>query len=232
MPYIKDTNGTRKYIPSKYAKEELPTWSEMFNEFYKGNITTYDPNDSSHIEEDLYWHLPHRKMLLGWICNQLNKMLFEDGRRDDILNLVNNNYEDLKNRVTNVYFILKPSVIDEDIEKLYHWDNMPVIYTCELPSTKKRSIFASDSPSINIKTLEGNLELKVIIDIKVSTFTVASDEESSYIFWDIVDELLKDMIEYFNGDLVGWKDDDGNIIPDLNGFKPGCGYDNGIDAAL
>ena len=34
MPWIKDSNNEDKYIASKYAKEELPTWNEVYNEWY------------------------------------------------------------------------------------------------------------------------------------------------------------------------------------------------------
>lgn len=234
MPYKTDANGNNIYIPSKYAKEELPTYNEIYNEFYKEKAWDYDPDDKSHQEEDLYWRLPHRKLLLGWICNQFNKMLFEDGMKDMMIQFINENVSMPSNSIAyDIYFILDDHIPGHDEESELNYIGLPLIYTCELPKTNKRSIFASDSPSKNIKEFNKKIFLQIVIKCENSELIIANafniyDE----IFHCIILELIKDIISYFGGDIVGWKDNDGNNIINDNGFKPGCGYDVGIDAAL
>lgn len=232
MPYIKDTNNEDKYIPSKYAKEELPTWEEIYNQFYKNKIWNYDINDESHQTPDLYWKLPHRKMLLGWICNQFNKMLFEDGMKDHMMSWISNNITSIGGgNVIDMHFTI---IENNNYESQFTYDNLPLIYTCEIPSTGDRSIFASDLPSKNIKSFIGVMQLVIIVesDNGVVSIMLSNDKRSEEIYWAIVSELIKDVIAYFEGGFVGWKDANGQRLIDELDIKPGCGYQAGVDAAL
>lgn len=236
MPYIDDVNNEKKYIPSKYAKEELPTWNEIYNEFYKERVHFYNPADESHQVEDLYWKVPHRKILLGWICNQFNKMIFEDNAKSSILEWINTN---LSNHfpigVRDIHFVL----FGNDITGVYEecpcsYINLPIIYTCEIPSTGKRSIFASDSPSKNIKEFPSSIQLAINLEYNNSTIQrIISDNMEDNIFWNVIRILIKDIIVYFEGDFVGWKDDNGKpLVGTESEIKPGCGYQSGMDAAI
>ena len=51
MPWITE-NGEKKYIPSAYAKEELPTWNELYNEFYKNQYYVYAHLDRDHLKRE------------------------------------------------------------------------------------------------------------------------------------------------------------------------------------
>ncbi|MCM1220104.1 MAG: hypothetical protein NC548_37000, partial [Lachnospiraceae bacterium] len=64
MPWVLDENGNKKYTPSIYAKEELPTWNEFYNEFYKSGNYTYDGGKDV-FEIDPYWKIPRKKYLLA-----------------------------------------------------------------------------------------------------------------------------------------------------------------------
>jgi hypothetical protein len=255
MTYIDDANNEKKYVPSIYAKEELPTWNEIYNEFYKEKAWFYDPDNESQQANDLYWKVPHRKILLGWICNQFNKMLFEDSMKSAILNWFNINFKDrFVSQVDDIRFFLiedeeSLNVSQSDTEKvdstlveskvfdtIYSSYNdislPPVIYTCEIPSTGERSIFASSHPSVNIKDFTSILKLKSIIK-SGNVFYMISGGNDDNIFWDLVSEMIKDIIAYFEGDFVGWKDENGNPINgDAIEIKPGCGYQSGSDASI
>lgn len=235
MPYIDDVNNEKKYIPSKYAKEELPTWNEIYNEFFKEKAHFYDPTDESHQVEDLYWKVPHRKILLGWICNQFNKMLFEDNAKKPLLEWININMKDhFPLGVKDIHFILFSNNNDGYSDCTCTYDDLPVIYTCEIPSTGKRSIFASNLPSKNIKDFAGSVQLRINLEYNDgATQGIISDNTDNNIFWVIVANLIKDIIVYFEGDFVGWKDDNGKpLVGTGPEIKPGCGYQSGMDAAI
>lgn len=89
MPWIQNPDGSREYKLSIFAKEELPTWDEIYNEWYKSDHLFYDPDDVNDQKEDLYWKIPHKVYLLLTICNQFNKMIYEDGYRDYIIKMIN-----------------------------------------------------------------------------------------------------------------------------------------------
>ena len=62
-----------------FAKEELPTWAEMYSYHMYDNHYTYSQNSSM----DPYWKIPRSLYLLGVCVNQLNKMAI-DNHMDDI----------------------------------------------------------------------------------------------------------------------------------------------------
>jgi hypothetical protein len=233
MPYMKDRNDDEIYIPSAYAKEELPTWNEFYNEFYKPQVLTFNPTDDKQCESDLYWKLPHRKLLLGWVCNQLNKMLFEDNMKENVLAFINNKYYEIFGDIINdIHFILKDATDDSStLEDMLSYNKLPIIYTCELPTTGKRSIFASEMSSKNIKNMHGVISLQMVLKSGNNTFTILPSINNKDVFWDIVRDLIISVIAYFS-DLVGWKDAHGNLIDSEYDIRPGCGYQAGFDAAI
>lgn len=89
MPWIQNSNGEKEYKLSIYTKEELPTWDEVYNEWYKNQQFIYDQDDEKCQKMDLYWKIPHSIYLLITVCNQLNKMLYEDGYKDELLEYLN-----------------------------------------------------------------------------------------------------------------------------------------------
>lgn len=90
MPWIKDMHNIDRYIPSLYTKNELPTWDEVYNEFYKKELFFYDPkNPKDKYDLDPYWKIPRKLYLFATICNQFNKMLFENNYKDTVINFVN-----------------------------------------------------------------------------------------------------------------------------------------------
>ena len=79
-------------IDSIYVKEDLPTWSEVYYEFYKNKTFSFDHEDDNQLNDiDKYWKIPRRKVLLATVANQFNKMLYEDGYSDKFMTFLNNN---------------------------------------------------------------------------------------------------------------------------------------------
>lgn len=192
MTWIKDDNGDNKFIPSLYTKRELPTWSEIYYEFYKGNVFSYDINNDMHHEYDRYWKTVHkRKVLLAKICNQFNKMIFEDGIKENLLDYINNNLwpectdirftlENISMFHTNMEYEENPDLFLKEYENfLYNiWykqleslgmcsDKFPPIYTIQT-TDKQLDEFIIKSPYTirkNIVDINSNLIIHPVIKI-------------------------------------------------------------------
>lgn len=220
MSWINDENGERKYKLSAYAKEELPTWGEM-EEFINKGIFFYDPNDENHIKEDLYWKVPRQLYLLSIVCNQLNKMIFEDGWRDKLIKFINDNID--KENIIDVRFILGlPNEINyimqyySDIQESENSDTKidlnPIasIFTIPLPSGDDNLFICNDISRINIKEIvdkENKLELYPHICFKRGSwqYCVKQKNRSKDISKRIFDFMFEPYVEYFK-DPIGWKD--------------------------
>ena len=55
MPWKIDNNGEQVYIASKYAKEELPTWAEIYEDFWLNENFAYSEKEGN--DKDLYWNI-------------------------------------------------------------------------------------------------------------------------------------------------------------------------------
>jgi hypothetical protein len=211
---------------SVYDKDCLPTWDEMYNEFWKHQIFVYDAKrDSLDKTIDPYWNRPKRKMILAWACNQLNKMVFEDGV--DVVKFINGHYEDMMvcddvrfwllywgKSLRRTTVVIEPRLIKEKLP--------PPIYVCKIPSTGQYGIFKTQHPSIDVDDLGGWVSLH--ITILRDGFT-QDQRLISNLFTDIIRFVINDIIEYFeNG--IGWKDKDGKLIPtEQVTHCQGAGYD-------
>ena len=215
------TDEYEKKTISLYCKDELPTWSEIYEEFWTKKLFTYDPGNLEHQEEDPYWKRPRRKLMLAWGCNQLNKIIFEDGL--NIIPFINENFEGFS--CEKVQFILAedPYVSLPTIQDSVLCDiGPPKIYTCKLPSTDEHSIFMTKYPRIDIDTITKPVELVVILESS-DECTMETDEDE---LLKIIEFVLGHVIAYFeNG--VGWKDNNGNVIPSdpVTRACEGVGYD-------
>lgn len=212
MPWNKNKNGEKVYNLSLYTKEELPTWGEL-HELYSRGKYFYDPEDPNDQSLDIYWKIPRQKYLLAIICNQFNKMIFED--KFDIMKSIR--IKDCK--FLDFRFLLgQPS--EEYINSYYRkWfnDNLiattspPPIITIPMPNGEKNPFIVNDHPRVNINDL-GYIELipvmTVINDDKMHIVILNNSSEegiSSYKF--IMNRMFKSYIEYFE-EPVGWKDKD------------------------
>ena len=141
MPWKENPETKEKdYELSLYAKEELPTWSEVFNDWFNGKHYIYDPNYPSHQELDKYWKIPRKKYLLAIVCNQFNKTLFEDGKKEKLLDFINNE--------TKVGYGWTAVDVRFVIEGLYPDNLFPEKYTVDeynkITSDRLNEIFVND----------------------------------------------------------------------------------------
>jgi hypothetical protein len=224
MSWKKGRSGERVYVASIYDKDCLPTWDEIYNKFYKQQMFRYDPNNSDHkLSLDAYWNRPYRKMILGWMCNQLNKLIFEDGI--DAVQFLRNKHGVPFHRV---YFVLaeedpsqEDAIFMDNMDHYFQLETAPEIYSCKIPSTNEYSVFSSEHPHVNIDELDGPIRIIALTSNKMG-ISMGSTEQ----FWELVTFVLKDVINYFeNG--IGWKDDDGKVIPSDQCCKKceGAGFD-------
>ena len=232
MPWIIDENGHKKYKLSVYAKDDLPTWSEVYNEWYKGKQILYDP-DVDHEAMDPYWKIPHKKYLIATVCNQFNKMLYEDGMKIQLIDLIHHIYYnvDYINKIKDVLFVCEPFkaftpnvpyenwVIEQNafLEK-YSMDNIvvPPIYTLQSPSGKPNPFIVVPARRIMMSDLRDPIYIYTIYKVELcngqdcllhaSPFNNTSDTYNK-----IIDFMMKQFREYFEGE-IGWKDEDGNVI--------------------
>lgn len=192
------------YRPSIYAKEELPTWAEVYEEFYLQKQYKYDakdPNDNDNI--DLYWQVPHKKYLIAIVCNQFNKMLYEDGLKDRIIKELNKH---IKDNILGLQFTIYP------IEPNYIilTDKAPMIYTIPMPSGVANPFIVINHNRVSINTLNS---------VKFSAVIHTIDEDKEDVIRHVTEDELNAVIEimiqpfkdYFTGN-IGWKDSEGNPI--------------------
>lgn len=204
MPWIKDSNNEYKYIASKYTKEELPTWNEVYNEWYikyKDDLYTFKTERDT--EMDTYWNIPKKKYLLAVICNQFNKMISED----------NFHIEEIED-IYNIHFSLYSYNTD-----LFRDGSTP-IYSFKNPRGNENP-FITSSPR-NYISKDGDC----VMVLQYTSYSSTSYEIDCDIMNNIVNQLMKPLIDYFeNG--IGWKDEDGNIIN-----KEKVRWDRSTDSAL
>lgn len=249
MPWKTDKNGDKKYKVSIYAKEELPTWAEVYEEFYLKKQFLYDPNDPDHQHRDLYWPIQNKKYILATVCNQFNKMIFEDGLKTDLLKFINDNIgkncvdtrftcEILNRDCTDVRFTCEP------INSTYEWKCVvnnkfvginiaPPIYTIPFPNGKSNPFITSNHPRIDITENERPLCLFPIIKFDVNASNcnlynpIPYDDYSSDDYNAIIEFMITQYKEYFEGEGIGWKDSDGKVIESdpMKRSCDGAGYD-------
>lgn len=237
MPWILDSNGNNTYKISAYAKEELPTWSEIYEEFYKKKLyNSYNELDKT---LDPYWNIPHTKYLLMTVCNQFNKMINEDGYKDEILKMIK---EEIDEEATDVIFLIRSDKDGDGIEYLdkyvYQNNYIPPIYTIPLPNGKDNPfIISKDKLRISSRDLSDNLWVFPLIisrkDPEYQTiyapyqFGVPEIEKEFEDYNKIIEFMIRPFKEYFEGEAVGWKDKDGKIIESdpLQRSCSGVGYD-------
>lgn len=211
MPWITNADGDREYVLSAYTKDDLPTWYEVYDEWYKKQQFFYDPEMD--YPADPYWGIPHRKYLIATVCNQFNKMLFEDGVREPLLKFFNN-YVKTGGTVSDIRFVIESdmsylrmhvSELNEsldnynnhimDLYKKYNVgkDEAPPIYTLTIPGSQKNIFIVNNHPRINVDDI--NIPICVMPAVKVSMQPIDGKEA---FLWSILDPAKIKMSEDFN----------------------------------
>ena len=202
------------YRPSIYAKEELPTWAEVYEEFYLGKIFDYDPDNPDHQTKDPYWNIPHRKYLLATVCNQFNKMLFEDQEKDKILSKLSDKFH---TKMTGLCFVCRENWLPVDDVLNF----TPSIYTFPMPNGKTNPFITSNNKRIDISKMTGY----ICID-PVYIYDIPSDHRDEFAnINNFIDIMMDQYKSYFNGD-IGWKDHNGKLIDENISCRDctGAGY--------
>lgn len=172
-----------------YCKDDLPTWHEMYYEFWNKKLFYFDPSD--HNELDLYWNTEHNRMILGFACNQLNKMISDS--KEQLLSFIYDILNDLN--IRNFYFILS-----NDIE--ISEEGIPCIYSLKIPSTKKFSIFSSNHKRKDLAEINKKVELKLILVKSSYDFQIITIDNPK--FKEILNKIMIPIIDYFT-EPIGWK---------------------------
>lgn len=228
MPWITNSNGERVYKVSAYTKEELPTWSEFYESWYKSKIWTYDLNMSDVM--DPYWKIFRRMYLIAIACNQLNKMIFEDGWQPKLLKFIS---EEIFPDAEDVRFTCQaiPGYDPDDSNMIFEEkirkelgdrfvglpSSIPPIYTIPNPNGMKNPFIDEKYKRINVTDLE-DMEIYPIIQFRRSVngkyiyCPKMSHESQAADCQKIFDFMASPFRDYFEGEGVGWKDENGKLI--------------------
>ena len=210
MPWMVDKNGEEYYKASMYVKEELPTWNEVYNVWYKQKMFTFDSEkDSKPI--DPYWKIPVKKYLLATVCNQFNKMIFED------------NYP-LPENCKYLSFSLTRNYPSSEYGNVGDPPYAPpVIYSFKNPNGYSNP-FITKYPRIDITGID-KMKIYPLITSNTPPAKIIDKEDEINL---LIDYMIKPFKEYFeNG--VGWKDNEGNNISETDKGKD---YNRAADPAL
>lgn len=220
MPWVRE-NDEDVYKASLYAKEELPTWDELYSEFYKKKIFKYDPNVEH--EKDPYWKINRDLVIMATCCNQLNKLMFEDGHRDEVIEMINQ-YKAAKSEngmhCTDVRFLFDSGFLPYNgSAKNFKigTDACPPIFTFLNPSGEQSIFITNDHPRVIVSGWAFPSSLYVAMymyfvrdddndDIYIDTFVdraSGNDEDFNM----VVDHLLAPVIKYYEDeDHPGFED--------------------------
>ena len=237
MPWKIDENGERVYKVSKYAKEELPTWNEVYNDFYHGmflqnDIMYSEINRSDNDVIDPYWKIPRKKFLLATVCNQFNKMLCEDGYEQMLVDHINTS-SIYGIRDTDVCRNVRFDLQDIEVGQKY-FDSFPIIFTIKHPNGIKNPFIVNDLPRIEVSSITNIIHIHPQLNIVPKDPNGSSKLTRNY--YEITDEMCRDCIKfmmqpfnrYFEGaDVPGWKDENGNLVE-----TPPVSHVIGYDPAL
>ena len=231
MPWFRDENGDPKYAASIFTTEELPTWNEMYNEWWKNKIFSSNVD----LGLDTYYNtIPRSKVLMAQACNQLNKMLYEDGVLEKKCSYGIYVYFILSGKEMQTFRVDKsrkdqiPIVTLEDIE-IYDIPN-PNKFYIENPF----KIVGKDYTHKDITDAEFNdfCGIHAVFNdpvkcIEIPLYKLNSENQNNSDFiMKLITDLLSEMKTYFEGK-PGWKDANGNNIEGSNDKQLDCvsGYD-------
>lgn len=205
MPWIIDQNGNKKYKLSDYAKEELPTWAEVYEDFYLNKIFVRD-NFIQLEDIDPYWNIKRRLVLVGMICNQFNKMIDEDGYKEELVEQFKLLYPSYYNIDTIQFrFDRKPVAETSSYGELVIIP--PPIYSFKNPNGIENPFIISNRNRIFI---DDNYDDNVIMEIQI-TFKYTDNHKKQVLFVsdvfdidtfnNIIEIMIKPFKEYFENNI-------------------------------
>lgn len=221
MPWIYDEKREEKvYKTSAYLVDELPAWSEIYYDFY---LRMYFRDELDIKEMDPFWNIPRRLYVAGMMCNQFNKMLYEDNYMDQLMDQFENCESIgfvLDVAHTEINTVIQFELISSRFPIVYkcvryynsEFDNGPLAYyISDNINTFPQIINKEDRiPRINLNRLTSmeNAYPLLVIKKKDSPHWIIENRLSAF----VMGTLLRDVLEYFGGTQIGWKDKHGNIV--------------------
>ena len=214
MPWTKNANNEPVYVASVYGKNDLPTWDEAIRWMLMMEDNGWNYYCPHELKNDMpYWNIPTELYLCATCCNQLNKMVHEDGLMADeeFLTGLNNfcHYEDEFNRkiipddevVVNLGF----QIYTGDVEPDYPLGKL--IFTVNNntdPLIRKDSTYQR----VDIRGLTVPFGITAVLNGTNGKRYVADKRDTGT----LVGMVFKPIIQYFDGK-PGWKDIESNNEP-------------------
>lgn len=228
MPWTTNEHGERVYKVSAFTKEDLPTWAELYDEWYGNRVTNFSRADPDQ-KVNQYWGIPQNQFLLVTACNQLNKMIFEDGKREDLLKFIS---DTIMADAFDVRFTCEPLPVFDEMEGNDAFESswatftnnlncvlntLPPIYTIPHPKGLPNPFIDEKWSRINCTDRDVMVLRPVVMFKRTESahylYAPSGDEAvQADDFWNIIGFLMKDVIDYFEGEGVGWKDQNGHLI--------------------
>ena len=221
----KSSNIRNKYIPSMYVKEELPTWSEVYDEFYMNKMFQFNPTTDAD-DIDPFWQIPKKKYIMAIVSNQFNHMIYETELvKRDLLKMVQREFKNRQYHVDAISFTCEPDSHDPA-----YYNKMaigikgnPLIYTINHPQGTKNPFITNDMNRIILNDYYPNNVLLFTVVINATNtingehivFMINHDSDPD-IFHMIIEYMIAPYKEYFEGEAVGWKDENGHVITSID----------------
>ena len=222
MPWKKNENNESVYIPSVYSKDDLPTWDEAIRWMLMMEDNGWNYYCRASLKDDMpYWKIPTELYLCATCCNQLNKMLHEDGLfvDEEFLTTLNNfcHYEDEYNKkiipddefVVNLGF----QIYTADVEPDYPIGKLIFTLNNNADQLTRKS---DEYQRVDIRELTVPFGITAVLNCTDrKRYTVDKKDAGT-----LAGMVFKPIIQYFDGK-PGWKDIESTKEP----VKCPAGYD-------
>ncbi len=192
MAWKVDKYGNQIYVTSIFSMTELPTWKEMidfYNEYVDKSNFIFINNNPGII--DKYWKIPSMKLLLSLVCNQFNKMIFEDCYKDKVLLFINDNFKEI-GIVTDIEFRLS---INEH-------DCCMSIYSVKNPNGFVDP-FITNYPRFVINNTDSDLYMIIILETSNGNIVINPLDDNIEIYKSIIKWMITPYYDYFSNSKVG-----------------------------
>lgn len=241
-----------------FVKEDLPTWNEVYYEYYKKHTRVYEPNNElMNLKMDKYWGIPRRKFIIATVTNQFNKDLYTDGMLEKLTYMLEHTTINEMRKLVGIVFACEdaPTLAVDTVygysEKLTEYNawrdkyitdcfifnhicRIP-IYTLTMPDKKPNPFILPNEHNkrIMVDDITSNMHIYPILFYDTESgvkFEIPDADAGTFIKYNYIMEIMMSKYkEYFeNG--VGWKDEDGKLVDKLPNETNCVG--SGVDPAL
>lgn len=241
-----------------FVKEDLPTWNEVYYDYYKKQNRIYEPdNELMNIHMDKYWGIARRKYLIATVANQFNRDLYVNGQFEKLVKILEVTSINEQRKPIGIIFGCEDQPVlsidnitgyEEKLSSFNEWRSKYIdgviednhvakipIYTLTLPDKKPNPFILPNDHNrrIMVDDITSKMHVYPILfynsEDKIS-FEIPDAETGTYYKYNyIIEIMMAKYKEYFeNG--VGWKDENGELIDKLPNETNCVG--SGADPAL